>query len=97
MLSILNGLAFMYAQGQTVYGDPLTSIVFRRAAISIAAGARTADVPVLRRVLRDPGTHGLGAWLAAIGSHEKAVAVRPARRAFVLRRLCGGLLAGFAA
>jgi len=99
MMNVLNGIAFIYAQGQTIYGDQMESIAF------LARGYILDVIPVpvllmfafyavfyivLNRTL-------YGAHLYAMGNNEKASWLAGIRvdRVKILAFALAGLLAGF--
>ncbi len=97
MLSILDGLALMYTQGQTIYGPALDSIGFLSS--GVVAGVRVPIMVmfalyalfyiVLSRTL-------FGAQLYAVGSNEKAAWLSGLRvdRIRITAFVLGGILAG---
>ena len=98
MLSILNGLAFLYTQGQTVYGAALDSIAF------LARGyLDQLPVPVLVLFVFYAVFYFIlsrtlwGARLYAVGSHEQAAWLSGLRvdRIKITAFVVAGLLAGF--
>jgi ribose transport system permease protein len=99
MMNVLNGVAFIYAQGQTIYGDQMESIAF------LARGyiLDVIPVPVLLMfafyaVFYVVLNHTLyGAHLYAMGNNEKASWLAGIRvdRVKILAFALAGLLAGF--
>lgn len=98
MLNILNGIAFIYAQGQTIYGEEMESIAF------LARGyIGPAPVPVILMFAFYAVFYFIlnrtvfGAHIYAMGNNEKASWLAGIRvdRVKILAFVLAGLLAGF--
>ena len=98
MMNILNGIAFMYAQGQTIYGDQLDSIAF------LARGyIGPVPVPVILMFVFYAVFYVIlnrtvfGARIYAIGNNDRASWLAGIRtdRNKILAFIIAGLLAGF--
>lgn len=98
MMSVLNGMAFIYTQGQTLYGDQLESIAFLARGyigpipvpVILMFGFYAVFYFILNRTL-------FGAHLYAMGNNEKASWLSGIRvdRVKILAFVIAGLLAGF--
>jgi len=98
MLNILNGVAFIYAQGQTIYGEEMESIAF------LARGyVGPVPVPVILMFAFYAVFYFVlnrtvfGAHIYAMGNNEKASWLAGIRvdRVKILAFVLAGLLAGF--
>ncbi|HKZ85201.1 MAG TPA: ABC transporter permease [Anaerolineae bacterium] len=98
MLNVLNGIAFIYAQGQTIYGEEMESIAF------LARGyIGPAPVPVILMFAFYAVFYFIlnrtvfGAHIYAMGNNEKASWLAGIRvdRVKILAFVLAGLLAGF--
>ena len=98
MLNILNGIAFIYAQGQTIYGEEMESVAF------LARGyIGPAPVPVILMFAFYAVFYFIlnrtvfGAHIYAMGNNEKASWLAGIRvdRVKILAFVLAGLLAGF--
>ncbi len=99
MMNVLNGIAFIYAQGQTLYGDQMESIAFLARgyvldAIPVPVLLMFAFYAVFYLVLN---RSLYGAHLYAMGNNEKASWLAGIRvdRVKILAFALAGLLAGF--
>jgi ribose transport system permease protein len=98
MMSVLNGIAFIYTQGQTLYGDQLESIAFLARGyigpipvpVILMFGFYIVFYFILNRTL-------FGAHLYAIGNNERGSWLSGVRveRVKILAFVVAGLLAGF--
>ena len=98
MLNVLNGIAFIYAQGQTIYGEEMESVAF------LARGyIGPAPVPVILMFAFYAVFYFIlnrtvfGAHIYAMGNNEKASWLAGIRvdRVKILAFVLAGLLAGF--
>ncbi len=98
MMNVLNGIAFIYAQGQTIYGEQLESIAF------LARGyVGPVPVPVILMFVFYAVFYFIlnrtvyGAHIYAMGNNEKASWLAGIRvdRVKILAFTIAGLLAGF--
>jgi len=98
MLNILNGIAFIYAQGQTIYGEEMESIAF------LSRGyVGPVPVPVILMFVFYAVFYFVlnrmvfGAHIYAMGNNEKASWLAGIRvdRVKILAFVIAGLLAGF--
>ena len=98
MMNVLNGIAFIYAKGKTIYGDPLDSIAF------LSRGyVGPVPVPVILMFVAYIIFYYIlnrtvyGAHIYAIGNNDKASWLAGIRtdRVKILSFVVAGLLAGF--
>jgi ribose transport system permease protein len=98
MMNVLNGIAFIYAKGQTIYGDPMESIAF------LSRGyLGPVPVPVILMFIFYAAFYFVlnrtvyGAHIYAMGNNEKASWLAGIRvdTVRILAFTLAGLLAGF--
>ncbi|HLF25312.1 MAG TPA: ABC transporter permease [Anaerolineae bacterium] len=104
MLNVLNGIAFIYAQGQTIYGPQLQSIAFlARGSLGPLPLIGEVPVPVALMFIFYAVFYFIlnrtvyGAQIYALGNNEKAAWLAGIRvdRVKILAFMLAGLLAGF--
>jgi ribose transport system permease protein len=99
MMNVLNGIAFIYAQGQTIYGEQMESIAF----LSRGYLFDTVPFPVVLMFIFYAAFYFVlnrtlyGAHIYAMGNNEKASWLSGIRvdRVKILAFVLAGLLAGF--